>query len=193
MVRNVLSEIRISILATFSLAVILCGAYPLIIWVLGQGFFPQNANGSLIQRKGTVVGSKLLAQGFSDPKYFHPRPSAAGQGYDATSSGGSNLGPTSKRLIDAVKERVAAYRAENRLSPDVLIPADAVTASGSGLDPHISLKNARLQALRVARARGWSEERILELVRIHTEGRDLGVLGEPRVNVLMLNLSLDGQ
>ncbi len=108
MIRYVITELRISLLATVSLAVILCGIYPLIIWVLSQGFFPQNANGSLILQKGTVVGSRLLAQGFSHPKYFHPRPSVAGQGYDATTSGGSNLGPTSKRLIDAVKERVVA-------------------------------------------------------------------------------------
>jgi K+-transporting ATPase ATPase C chain len=191
MIRHVITELRISLLAILSLAVILCGIYPLILWVLTQGFFPHSANGSLILQKGTAVGSRLLAQGFSGSKYFHPRPSAAGLGYDAASSGGSNLGPTSKNLIDAVKARVVAYRTENLLSPEVLVPADAVTASASGLDPHISLKNALLQAPRVARVRGWSEEKVLQYVRIHTEGRDLGIFGEPGVNVLMLNLNLD--
>ncbi len=189
--KDIIKELRISLIATLSLAVILCGTYPLIVWVLGQELFPAKANGSLIVKGGRLVGSSLIAQGFTKPKYFDPRPSAAGQGYDASSSGASNLGPTSKRLIDAVGERVAAYRAENNLSSDALVPVDAVTSSASGLDPHISLKNALLQAPRVARARGLTEEKIHQQIRIHTEGRDLEIFGEPRVNVLMLNLALD--
>jgi len=138
-----------------------------------------------------VHGSKLLGQGFVDAKYFHPRPSAAGNGYDATSSGGSNLGPTSRKLNDAIKDRVAAYRKENSLSETEPVPADAVTASGSGLDPQISLRNAELQTPRVAKARGLSEEKARELGQQNTDGRNLGVLGEPGVNVLELNLALD--
>jgi len=190
--KNILKEIRISLLATISLALILCGLYPLTVWVLAQGLFPAGANGSLIEKSGKVIGSSLISQGFTDPKYFHPRPSMAGQGYDATSSAGSNLGPTSKKLIDEVGRRVSAYRAENNLAPGDLVPADAVTTSASGLDPHISLKNALLQAPRVARARGLSEGEVKKLVKLHAQGRFLGMMGEPRVNVLMLNLALDG-
>jgi K+-transporting ATPase ATPase C chain len=134
----------------------------------------------------------LIGQGFAGPKYFHPRPSAAGQGYDAVRSGGSNLGPTSKKLVDAVRQRATDYRAENNLSPEILVPADAVTASASGLDPHISLNNALLQTSRVARARGLDKMAVRKLVGAYTEGRDLGIFGEPRVNVLILNLALDG-
>jgi potassium-transporting ATPase KdpC subunit len=155
--RKILKEIRISLTATLSLAVILGGIYPLTVWVMAQGLFPAKANGSLIMRKGKIVGSSLISQGFSGPEYFHPRPSAAGQGYDAARSGGSNLGPLSEKLIDEVRQRVFDYKKENNLGSDVLVPADAVTTSASGLDPHISLKNARLQAARVARARGVSE------------------------------------
>jgi K+-transporting ATPase ATPase C chain len=147
----------------------------------------------LVSVKGQVIGSSLLGQQFAGPGYFHPRPSAAGDGYDAANSSGSNLGPTSQKLITAVKERVDAYRAENNLAPGVLIPVDAVTASASGLDPHISVKNALLQASRVAKARGLGEEAVRRSIARHTEGRDLGILGEPRVNVLMLNLDLDGK
>ena len=154
--------------------------------------FHDKANGSLIvDQDGTVRGSKLLAQGFTADKYFHPRPSAAGNGYDAASSGGSNLGPTSQKLNDAIKDRIGAYRKENGLSENDSVPADAVTASGSGLDPHISLRNAELQTPRVAKARGLSEEKVRELVQQNTDGRDLGVLGDPGVNVLELNLALD--
>lgn len=152
--KDIIAELRIALISTLSLAVILCGFYPLLVWVLAQGLFPDKANGSLVREKQMIRGSRLIAQGFSHPKYFHPRPSAAGQGYDGLSSGGSNLGPLSRKLNDALKERLARYRAENKLSPDILVPADAVTASGSGLDPHISLKNALLQAHRVAAARG---------------------------------------
>jgi K+-transporting ATPase ATPase C chain len=174
------------------LAVVCCGIYPLIVLGVSQVVFRDKANGSLIvSADGTVRGSKLLGQAFAEPKYFHPRPSAAGNGYDATSSGGSNLGPTSQKLKDAIKERIAAYRAENGLSDTEPVPADAVTASGSGLDPHICLQNAELQAARVAKARGLNEDRVRELVRQDTDGRDLGVFGDPGVNVLQLNLALD--
>ena len=191
--KNLFTEIRISLVATFLLAVILCGIYPLILWALSQGLFPRQANGSLIIRKGTVVGTSLLSQGFNDPKYFHPRPSAAGQGYDATNSGGSNLGPLSKKLIDTLQQRVKDYRTENNLSPDARVPVDAVTASGSGLDPHISVENALLQTKRVAKVRGISKDLLHKLIESRTEGRDLGILGEPGVNVLMLNLDLDNR
>ncbi len=189
--KNLVTELRISLAATFSLAVILCGLYPLILWALSQVLFPSQANGSLVVRKGTVMGSSLLSQGFNDPKYFHPRPSAAGQGYDAVSSGGSNLGPLSKKLIDTVGQRVKDYRAENNLPPDVRVPVDAVTASGSGLDPHISVQNALLQSERVAKVRGISKDLLRKMIESRTEGRNLGIFGEPRVNVLMLNLDLD--
>jgi potassium-transporting ATPase KdpC subunit len=192
--KNLMTELRISLVVTFLLAVIVSGIYPMLVWGIAQALFPYKANGSLIVRDGKTVGSELIAQNFKDPKYFHPRPSAAGDvGYDATSSGGSNLGPTSKKLIDSVKERVEAYRAENNLPPTVPVPADAVTASASGLDPDVSVKNALIQARRVAKARGISEQAILAKVRAHTEERTLRILGEPRVNVLTLNLSLDAR
>jgi K+-transporting ATPase ATPase C chain len=191
--KYLLKEIHISLVATLSLGMILCGLYPLTVWFVSQGLFPHNANGSLIVRKGTVMGSSLLSQGFTDPRHFHPRPSAAGQGYDAALSGGSNLGPLSKKLIETVKQRVQDYRSENDLSPHFPIPADAVTASGSGLDPHISVANALLQAERVARARQLAVEVVRKKIEAHTEGRTLGILGEPRVNVLLLNLDLDGR
>ena len=178
--------------AVLSLAVLLCGIYPFTIWLLAQGVFPARANGSLIFQDGKLAGSSLIGQGFAGAKYFHPRPSAAGRGYDGAASGGSNLGPTSKNLFDTIRRRVTEYRAENELSPGVLVPADAVTASASGLDPHISVKNASLQAPRVAKVRGISVASVIKCVETHTEGRDLGVFGEPRVNVLMLNLALDG-
>jgi potassium-transporting ATPase KdpC subunit len=186
------SHIRGAVVSTLVLAVVCCGLYPLIVFGISQTLFRDKANGSLIvDPDGTVRGSKLLSQGFADPKYFHPRPSAAGTGYDATSSGGSNLGPTSQKLNDAIKERIAAYRMENGLSESEPVPADAVTASGSGLDSQISLQNAELQLRRVAKARGMSEDKLREVVRQYTDGRDLGVFGEPGVNVLQLNLALD--
>jgi potassium-transporting ATPase KdpC subunit len=147
----------------------------------------------LVRVEGKVAGSSLLAQGFTAPNYFHPRPSAAGQGYDAAGSSGTNLGPTSKKLIEDVGRRVVDYRMENGLPPDARVPADAVTSSASGLDPHISVRNALLQVARVAKARGIGEKEVLAKVGAHTEGRTLGFLGEPRVNVLTLNLSLDGK
>jgi K+-transporting ATPase ATPase C chain len=186
------SEIRGAVFATLILAIVCCGLYPLVVFGISQALFRDKANGSLIvDQNGTVRGSKLLAQGFTADKYFHPRPSAAGNGYDVASSGGSNLGPTSQKLNDAIKDRVGAYRKENGLSENDSVPADAVTASGSGLDPHISLRNAELQTPRVAKARGLSEEKVRERVRQNTDGRNLGVLGEPGVNVLELNLALD--
>ena len=154
--------------------------------------FHDQANGSLIVDKdGTVHGSKLLGQQFTADKYFQSRPSAAGNGYDATSSGGSNLGPTSSNLVTTIAQRIADYRTQNGLATNAPVPADAVTASGSGLDPHISLRNAELQAPRVAKARNVSVEKVLELVRANTDPASLGFLGEPGVNVLKLNLALD--
>ncbi len=191
--KNLVAELRASIAATLLLAVLCCGIYPAVVWAVGQGLFSGKANGSLVRVDGKVAGSSLLAQGFTAPKYFHPRPSAAGQGYDAVNSGGTNLGPTSKKLIEDVKQRVADYRTENGLAPDARVPADAVTSSASGLDPHISVRNALMQAARVAKARGIGEKDVMAKVEANTEGRTLGLLGEPRVNVLTLNLSLDGK
>ena len=191
--KDLVAELRASIAATLLLAVLCGGIYPVAVWAVGRVLFSGKANGSLVKVDGNVVGSSLLAQGFTAPKYFHPRPSAAGKGYDAASSLGTNLGPTSKKLIEDVKQRVADYRTENVLPPDVRVPADAVTSSASGLDPHISLANAMHQAGRVAAARGLTKEEVLKRVRAHAEGRTLGILGEPRVNVLMLNLDLDGK
>ena len=185
-------ELRTLAAAVISLAVLLCGLYPLAVWVLDQGLFPAKANGSLVLRQGQVLGSSLIGRDFEGPAYFHPRPSAAGQGYDALRSGGTNLGPTSRELFEMVRRRVAEYRDENSLSGEALVPADAVTASASGLDPHISPANAYLQARRVAAARGLSEDTVRRRIEACVEGRDLGFLGQPRVNVLKLNLALDG-
>jgi potassium-transporting ATPase KdpC subunit len=190
--QNILKELRIGLISTLVLAVIVCGIYPLMVWGIAQGLFPQKANGSLIMRGGKVIGSGLLSQGFTGAQYFHPRPSAAGQRYDVASSGGSNLGPLSKKLIDTVSQRVSDYRTENTLPRGSLVPADAVTASASGLDPHISLENALVQSHRVAKARGMSEEALHKKIAARSEARDLGLFGEPRVNVLLLNLDLDG-
>jgi len=189
--KTLLEHLRISLVSTLVLAVILCGVYPLVVWGIAQAFFPDQANGSLVYRGRTVVGSALIGQDFKEPAYFHPRPSAAGKGYDAASSGGSNFGPISKAFLEAVAERVKVYRLENGLPEDLQVPADAVTASASGLDPHVSIQNAILQVPRVARARRLDEETVLRLVREHTEGPDLGIFGETRVNVLLLNLDLD--
>lgn len=191
--KDIFIEIKNSVIATIVFAIILCGIYPLIVYGAGQLFFPNKANGSLIEGKDRkLVGSELLGQMFSGEKYFHPRPSAAGTGYDAANSSGTNLGPTSQKLKDAVKAAVEQYRKENNLTPDVLIPADAVTSSGSGLDPHISVRNAQLQTERVAKARSLDENGVRALIEKFTDGRQLGILGEPGVNVLKLNLALDG-
>lgn len=187
-----IAELRTAILVTLVFAVLLCGVYPLAVWAGGQALFAGKANGSLLtDQNGTVVGSALLAQNFTSEKYFHPRPSAAGTGYDAASSSGTNLGPTSKKLADALAANVAAYRTKNNLAPEVPVPADAVTSSGSGLDPHISLANAQLQTPRVAAARRLAPEQLAALVATHTEGRDFALFGEARVNVLTLNRALD--
>ena len=190
--KEFLCEIRGAVMSTLILAVVCCGIYPLVVYGIAQLAFRDQANGSLIVGSdGAVRGSKLLGQGCTGEKYFHPRPSAAGNGYDAANSSGSNLGPTSQKLSDAIKERVEAYRKENGIKETESVPADAVTASGSGLDPHISVRNAELQLPRVAKTRGLSEETLRGLIEQHTEGRALGVLGDPGVNVLILNLALD--
>lgn len=190
--KTFLAELRTSLLLTLVLAVLLCGAYPLAVWAGAQTFFADKANGSLITDKdGTVRGSRLLGQPFASDKYFQPRPSAAGAGYDAAASSGTNLGPTSQKLADAVKANIAAYRTANHLAPDAPVPADAVTSSASGLDPHIGATNAQLQAARVAQARGLPLATVTALIAAHTADRDWRIFGEPRVNVLELNLALD--
>jgi K+-transporting ATPase ATPase C chain len=190
--KNLFSEIRAAVMVTLALAIVCCGLYPLVVFGVSQVLFPDKANGSLIVDKdGTIHGSRLIGQSFTADKYFHPRPSAAGNGYDPTSSSGSNLGPTSQKLNDAIARRIADYRALNDLAANAPVPADAVTASGSGLDPHISLRNAELQTPRVAKARGLGEDKVRELIRANTAAASLGFLGEPGVNVLPLNLALD--
>lgn len=183
------------------------GIFPLVLFVLARPLFPSQSGGSLLTREGVTVGSELIGQDFTDPGYFHPRPSAAGAGYDGTSSGGTNLGPANPKLKDGAmgdpktvnvdesfagtRQLTEEYRKHNGLAPDAAVPIDAVTRSGSGLDPHISPANAALQLPRVSRARGLSAEVIRSLVIRHTRGRQLGFLGEPRVAVLPLNLELD--
>ena len=164
--------------------------YPLAVTGLSQWLFPKQANGSLIEKDGQVLGSRLIGQNFSSDDYFHSRPSSAGAGYDASSSSPSNLGPTNKQLVDRVNNDVAKLQQEH---PGVLIPADLLTGSGSGLDPDISPAAADYQVARVAKARGVSEQALRELVRQHTQQRQLGILGEARVNVLELNLDLDAR
>jgi potassium-transporting ATPase KdpC subunit len=173
---------------------VLCGlVYPLVVTGISQVAFPGRADGSLIESDGEVLGSRLIGRLTEEPGDFHPRPSAAGDGYDAMASSASNLGPTNPELLDAVRDRAVAYRRENGLAPNARIPVDAVTASGSGLDPQVSPANARIQARRVARVRGLPLETVLRLVDEHTDGRSLGFLGEPGVNVLELNRALDVQ
>lgn len=187
-----LTEIRGAIMATLMLAVVCCGIYPLVVFGIGQTLFHDKANGSLlIDSTGAVHGSRLLGQQFTSEKYFQSRPSAAGNGYDATSSGGSNLGPTSSNLVATITQRIADYRTQNNLTTNAPVPADAVTASGSGLDPHISIQNAELQAPRVAKVRNLPLEKVQSLVRANTDSADFGILGEPGVNILALNLALN--
>jgi potassium-transporting ATPase KdpC subunit len=184
MTKNLTVAIRFTIVTTIVFGL----GYPLLVTGLSQLIFPKQANGSLIEKNGQVIGSRLLAQGFSGDKYFHPRPSAAGIGYDPLASSGSNLGPTNKTLVTRVQQDVAKWQQEN---PGKAIPSDLVTESGSGLDPDISPASAEFQVPRVARARGMSVEDVRRMVGKHTLGRQLGILGEARVNVLELNLELD--
>jgi len=184
--QNLASAVLVTIVTTVLLGVI----YPLVVTGLAQVIFPDKANGQLIERDGKVIGSRIIGQKFSSPGYFRSRPSAAGAGYDAAHSGGSNLGPTNKKLIGAVKANVEAARADN---PGAAVPVDMVTTSASGFDPHITPANAEFQVPRVARERMMSPETVRQIVAAHTEGRQLGFFGEPRVNVLELNLDLDRQ
>ena len=191
--RAFIRQLRPALLSIVVFTVLFGLVYPLFSTLIGQVAFGDEADGSLIRRDGVVVGSELIGQTFTAPEYFHSRPSAAGAGYDGAASSGSNLGPLSPDLLASVADRVAAYREENGLSGDVSVPVDAVTASASGLDPHISVANARLQAARVAQARGLTFADVMGLIDDHTDGRSLGVLGEPGVNVVLLNLALDEQ
>jgi potassium-transporting ATPase KdpC subunit len=184
MTKNLMVAIRFTVITTIVFGL----GYPLLVTGLSQWIFPKQANGSLIVKNGQVVGSRLIGQAFSGDKYFHSRPSNAGNGYDATASGGSNLAPTNQALVTRVSQDVAKLQQEN---PGTPIPADLVTSSGSGLDPDISPASAEFQLPRVAKARGMTEDQLRKLVAKHTEPRQFGILGEPRVNVLELNLDLD--
>jgi K+-transporting ATPase ATPase C chain len=186
MKKNLIISILMTVVTTILLGVI----YPLVVTGLAQVLFKDKANGQLIVQNGRVVGSRIIGQAFTGPAYFHSRPSAAGNGYDAANSGGSNLGPTNKQLIDRVNASVASNQTDNPGQP---VPVDLVTTSASGLDPHISPAAAEFQAARVAKARGVTAEEVRQLITKHTEGRQLGFLGEPRVNVLELNLDLDAK
>ncbi|MGB2632975.1 MAG: potassium-transporting ATPase subunit KdpC [Candidatus Acidiferrum sp.] len=184
MKRNLLIAIRFTVVTTIVFGL----GYPLLVTGLSQWIFPKQANGSLIERNGQIVGSRLIGQGFAGDRYFHPRPSNAGNGYDPTASGGSNLGPTNQALVTRVQQDVAKWQQEN---PGMPIPADLVTSSGSGLDPDISPASAEFQVARVAKARGIRVEEVKQIVAKHTQPRQFGILGEARVNVLELNLDLD--
>jgi K+-transporting ATPase ATPase C chain len=209
--KTLISDLRTALFLTILLVVACCVAYPVAVWAAGQALFPGKADGSLVaDNSGAIRGSSLLAQNFASDRYFQPRPSAAGTGYDSTSSSGTNFGPTSAKLangshakdaqgkdvndpgnFDGIKDLVAAYRTANGLLAADTVPADAVTRSGSGLDPHISVANALIQAGRVAKARHAGIDAVQALVQRCTQDRDLGLLGEPGVNVLLLNMTLD--
>ena len=195
--KTLFSELRAAVMVTLALAIVCCGVYPLAVFGIGQLAFRDQANGSLIVgQDGVIRGSRLIGQQFTADKYFHTRPSDAGANggsYDPTASGGSNLGPTSQKLRDTIAQGVSDYRAQNGLATNAPVPADAVTASASGLDPHISPRNAELQTARVAKARGLSEDKVRKLIRANTDAPSLGFLGEPGVNVLSLNLALDAE
>jgi potassium-transporting ATPase KdpC subunit len=186
MARTLLVAVLMTIVTTLLFGVV----YPLAMTGLAQAIFPAKANGQLIERNGRVIGSRIVGQAFSSPGYFHGRPSAAGNGYDAANSGGTNFGPTNKKLADAVRAAVDGARKENATAP---VPIDLVTSSASGLDPHLSPAAALFQMPRVARERRVSEADLRRIVEAHVEGRQWGLLGEPRVNVLELNLALDDQ
>ena len=181
-------NLLISLLMTVVTTVLLGVVYPLLVTGIAQVLFPKKANGQLIEANGKVIGSRIIGQAFTAPEYFHSRPSSAGNGYDPLNTNGSQLGPTNQKLIDRVKGDVATAQAEN---PGTPVPIDLVTTSASGLDPEITPAAAAFQLPRVAKARGVSEEQLRQLVAMHTEQRQFGVLGEPRVNVLELNLELD--
>jgi potassium-transporting ATPase KdpC subunit len=188
--KNLFSEIRPAIVSTLVFAVVCCGLYPLAVTGISKVAFAKQANGSLITDKnGAIIGSELLGQNFSGENYFHPRPSAVD--YNAASSGGSNFGPTSQKLADQIKERIATYRTTNGLTESQAVPADAVTASASGLDPHISTENAAIQITRVAKSRSLAPEKIRELISANTDKATFGLLGVNGVNVLKLNIALD--
>ena len=191
--RTFFGSLKISFILLALLTLLLGIAYPFFMCGVGQILFHHQANGSIFYYEdGEPMGSEWIAQNFTQAQYFHPRPSNAGSnGFDATSSSGSNLGPTAQKLSDALKQRAHDYRSDNNLRSDTPIPADAVMASGSGLDPHISVANALLQAPRIASARGMSQEAVNKLIAEYTEGRTLGLFGEPRINVLRMNLALD--
>jgi potassium-transporting ATPase KdpC subunit len=184
-------HLRPAILSVVSLTFLTGCIFPLVLFGLGWWLSPSQAAGSLVMRNGLVVGSRLIGQDFTRPEYFHSRPSAAGTGYDGTASGGTNFGPSNPKLIQRVERLASDYRKINGLPADAIVPIDAVTSSGSGLDPHISPQNAELQIMRVARVRGLDEAAVRSLVAAHTEAPQLGFLGSPRVSVLDLNLALD--
>lgn len=185
---NIARNLLVAALMTVVTTVLFGIVYPLAMTGLAQAIFPAKANGQLIERSGRVIGSRIIGQTFSSPGYFHGRPSAAGAGYDAANSGGTNLGPTSRKLVDAVKAAVEAAKRENPSAP---VPIDLVTSSASGLDPHVSPAAARFQAPRVARERGVGEADVRRMIEARVQGRQWGLFGEPRVNVLELNLALD--